>query len=157
MDAIEYLTDQHREIESLFDQIESAARTRTRLRLRRKLVDLLAVHAAVEETIFYPAAQDAGVGDGALGALEEHHALERLLAEIVELGPYEAGPRMAMLRWRKRRHAGREERELFARARELLAPERLALLGVRMADAADAMLEPGVGARERITARRVTA
>ncbi len=60
-DAIAFLTDQHHEIHSLFDQLESAARPKTKLRLCRKLVDLIAVHTAIEEMIFYPAAQGAAV------------------------------------------------------------------------------------------------
>ena len=44
MDAIEYLTDQHREVESLFDQFESALRMKPKLRLWRKLADLLVLH-----------------------------------------------------------------------------------------------------------------
>lgn len=157
MDAIEYLTEQHREIESLFDQFESAARARPKLRLRRKLVDMLAVHRAVEERIFFPAARDAGMEELLLKAFDEHSAVERAIAEAVGVGEvgYELVAKMSILRRRKRQHSDGEEKELFPRARELLTPERLQVLGCRMADAAEQLTGPG--ARERLSARMAQA
>jgi hemerythrin-like domain-containing protein len=159
MDAIAYLRDQHHEIHSLFDQIETAARTRTKRRLCRKLVDLIAVHTAIEEMIFYPAARD-GAGDGLLPrAFEGHVSAERFVAEVVAAGGEgrEAAAKLALLKERKRQHADEEERELFPRMRELLSARELELVGERMASVAEQLLEPGVGARERITARRAMA
>ena len=159
MDAIAYLTDQHREIHSLFDQFETAARAKTKLRLCRKLVDLIAVHTAIEEMIFFPAAQTAAVDELLPRAFERHLAAERIVAEIVALGggSSRAASRMELLKERKRQHAEEEERELFPRVRELLTVEQLAAVGERMASVADQLLEPGVGARERICARRAVA
>jgi hemerythrin superfamily protein len=157
VDAIEYLADQHREIDSLFDQIETAARARTKVRLRRRLVDLLAVHMAVEERILFPAARDAGAEGLVARALVEHLSAERDAAELVH-GPVGSdGARLAVLRDRKRAHAGAEEGELFPAVRRVLAPPRLVVLGERMALLADQLLGPGVGARERVTARRALA
>ncbi len=160
MDAIDYLRDQHYEIESLFDQIDSAARATSRLRLRRKLVDLIAVHAAVEELIFYPAARSAGAEELLLGALVEHVAAERTLAELADVERVscaEAAARMSSLKERKKRHARAEEATVFPRARELLTSAEREALGARMADLADQLLEPGVGARERLARRRAVA
>jgi hemerythrin superfamily protein len=159
MDAIQYLTDQHYEIESLFDQFESAARTTTKLRLRRKLLDLLAVHTAIEEMIFYPAARDAGGEELLLRALVEHLSAERITAELVEVDEVngEATPKMAVLKERKKQHAAAEERELFPRVKELLTPDELERLGDRMAELADRLMGPGVGARERLQPRRALA
>jgi hemerythrin-like domain-containing protein len=159
MDAIEYLTDQHREIDSLFDQLESAARTKTKLRLRRKLVDLLAVHDAIEDRIFYPAARDAGARELLPRALAEHLWTERLVARVVALDEMsgEEAARLADLREWHRRHAEAEEKELFPRARERLAPDQLAALAWRMARLADLLMAPGVGARERVTVRTALA
>ncbi len=159
MDAIAYLRDQHHEIHSLFDQIETAARTRTKRRLCRKLVDLLAVHTAVEELIFYPAAHAAAAQELLPRAFEGHVSAERIVAEIVAagVGSDRSAAKMAILKDRKRRHADEEERVLFPRVRELLSSRQLELVGERMASVADQLLEPGIGARERITARRAVA
>lgn len=154
MNAIEYLTNQHLEIDSLFDQIESAARVTTKRRLRRKLLDLVAVHAAIEERIFCPAARDAGMEDLLPCALVDHLAVESLAAELADAddGSAEAARLMALLRDRKRQHAALEESELFPRASRLLGPAALETLGWELAEAAERMMEPGVGARERLTA-----
>jgi hemerythrin superfamily protein len=159
MNAIDYLREQHQEIQSLFDQFETAARTKTKLRLCRKLVDLLAVHAAVEEMIFYPAAHAATVEDLLPRALERHLSAEQIVVEIVEAGAgsHEAAAWMAVLKDCKKQHADEEEESLFPRVRELLTREQLELVGARMASVAEQLLEPGAGARERITARRAVA
>lgn len=158
MDAIEYLTDQHREIESLFDQYESALRAKTKARLRRKLVDLLAVHMAIEERLFYPAAAHAGGGELLPRALVEHLSAECVIAALVQGHEgNDACPAMSVLKERQKQHADGEEKELFPAARKLLTPAQLAILGERMATLADQLLEPGVGARERVTARRAHA
>ncbi len=159
MDGITYLRDQHQEIHSLFDQIDTALRTKTKLRLCRKLVDLLAIHTAIEELIFYPAVRDVA-GAGLLPrAFEGHVSAERIVREIVAAGgaSREAAAKLALLKERKRQHADEEERELFPRMRELLSARQLELVGERMARVADQLLAPGVGARERITARRAVA
>ncbi len=159
MNAIQYLRDQHHEIHSLFDQIESAARATTKLRLCRKLVDLLAVHTAIEEMIFYPAAQEAAVDELLPRAFEGHLSAEAIVVRIVQAGiaSREAAAQMALLKERKRLHAEEEEAELFPRVKQLLTPLELERVGERMASVADQLLEPGVGARERITARRAVA
>ncbi len=68
-----------------------------------------------------------------------------------------AAAKLAILKDRKRQHADEEERELFPRVRELLTLDQLRTVGERMASVADQLLEPGVGARERIGARRAVA
>ncbi len=159
MDAIAYLTDQHREIHSLFDQIESAARAGPRRRLCRKLVDLIAVHAALEEMIFYPAARSTGVEELLPRAFERHLSAERLVADVVAAGAATCAvaAKLALLKERKRQHADDEEQHLFPRVRALLSPEELETLGARLAGVADQLLEPGGGAWERIAARRCVA
>ncbi len=159
MNAIQYLRDQHHEIQSLFDQIESAVHGRTKLRLCRKLLDLLAVHTAIEEMIFYPAAQQAAAVELLPRAFEGHLSAERIVARIVAAGAASetAAAQLAVLKERKRLHALEEEAELFPRVRERLTPHELDLVGERMASVADQLLEPGVGARERIFARRAVA
>ncbi len=136
MDAIEFLIQQHLEVESLFDQFESALGRvgKTKLRLCWKLGDLLTVHTTIEETILYPATKDAGTEKLLDCALEEHLSVRPIVAGLVELDEVneEVEAMMAALRGRKKRHADEEEKDLFARARELLAPAWLEDLGRRM-------------------------
>jgi hypothetical protein len=147
MDAIEFLIQQHLEVESLFDQFESAAGRpgRTKVRLCWKMGDLLAVHTMIEETIFYPAARDALAANLPDGALEEHLWVKWIAADLVELDEVneQVAAMMADLRERKKRHADEEEKELFSRVRELLAVARLEELGRRMEKMADELMDAG--------------
>ncbi len=159
MDAIEYLTEQHREIESLFAQVVTAARAAPRRRLWRKLIDLLAVHAALEETIFFPAARSLGVEALLPRAFAEHLRLDGIVGEIVEMEPTsaQAAERFSVLEVEKRLHAEQEEDEAFPAVRRILSADELARLGERMESVAEQLLEPGAGVRERMAARRAVA
>jgi hypothetical protein len=128
MDAIEFLIQQHLEVESLFDQFESAASRpgRTKVRLCWKMGDLLAVHTMIEETIFYPAARDALAANLPDGALEEHLWVKWIAADLVELD-----------------EVNEQVKELFSRVRELLAVARLEELGRRMEKMADELMDAG--------------
>ncbi len=152
MDAIEYLTDQHREIESLFDQFETAARMKPKLRLWRKMADLLAVHRAIEEKIFVPAAEDAGIEEPLLESIEEHLAADCIIAQLVEMEEvtHEMMAKMLLLKEWKRRHTDEEETALFPRLRELLTQGQLDALGERMESLTEELL--GFGAQEHLMA-----
>jgi hemerythrin-like domain-containing protein len=159
MDAIAYLSDQHRELESLFDQLESAVRAPPRARLWRKLVDLLAIHTSIEERIFFPAARYPEVNRLLPRVFEEHFAVERIVADVVALGGITdvAAARRSVLKVCHEEHVTLEEEELFPRMRQLLTVEQLELVGARLQEVADQLLEAGAGARERLAARRAVA
>ncbi len=153
MDAIEFLIQQHLEIESLFDQFESVSNRggKTKLRLCWKMGDLLAAHAVIAESIFYPAARGARTDELLTHALEQHASVKRMAADLLELEQVdeEVEAMMAALRSRTRRGAEEEERELFPRAREVLAPEGLEELGRLMEKMADELLD-GASPRKQI-------
>ena len=106
MDAIEFLTQQHRELERLFDDFEGASERakKKKLELSRKISDLLAAHAAIEEKIFYPAAKDARTEEQLREAVEEHLSVKRIIADLVDLEEIddEAEAKMSVMRmWRR--------------------------------------------------------
>lgn len=142
MDAIDYLTEQHHQIECLFDEFESATRMDAKLRLWRKLADLLAIHRAIEEHIFYPAASDSEMKVPFLTALDGHVSAERIVAELVEVDEVndEFVAKMAVLKKWKTQHSDHEERKLFPHARERLTRSHLELLGRRMAEVAHRLM-----------------
>lgn len=64
MNAIDLLKPQHREVNQLFEQIgelEGEKDAGERLELVNQVADALAVHARIEEEIFYPACKRAEV------------------------------------------------------------------------------------------------
>ena len=56
MNAIDMLEQQHREVEELFEEFEGAGEgaKKTKERLCREIADALAIHAEIEEKLFYP-------------------------------------------------------------------------------------------------------
>ena len=147
MDAIKFLTQQHRQLDALFDEFENASdgAKKKKLELSRKVSDLLAVHAAVEEKIFYPAAKSARTEEMLREAVEEHLSVKRIIADLVELQEIddEAEAKMSVLREQKKHHVEEEEKELFPKARKLLGADRLRELGEEMEELAQELVDAG--------------
>ncbi|WP_224370439.1 hemerythrin domain-containing protein [Hyalangium versicolor] len=131
MDAIALLKADHKTVESLFRRFEQAGQNAKKL--KRKLVDQmvreLAVHAVIEEEIFYPTvrAQVEKLNDDVLEALEEHHVVKWLLTELENLPPeaerFDA--KVKVLIENVRTHVKEEEQELFPQVRRAFTPSEL--------------------------------
>src|SRR5512133_899719 len=89
MNAVELLEKQHREVEDLFDEFEEAGEraTKTKERLCREISDKLAVHAEIEEKLFYPEAKQENTEEILRESVEEHLAMKRILADLLETEP----------------------------------------------------------------------
>lgn len=131
MDAIALLKADHKTVETLFRKFEQAGRNARKL--KRKLVDQmvreLAIHAVIEEQVFYPAVRSRAeaLEDGILEALEEHHVVKWLLKELEKLPPeaerFDA--KVKVLMENVRTHVTEEERELFPHVRKAFSPSEL--------------------------------
>lgn len=134
MNAIEILQLDHRMVERLFEEIEEARDASLREELFIELADALAVHAAIEENIFYPACKDEDTEETLLEALEEHLAAKRLLADLLEMDPIDEVfmAKIAVLKESIRRHVAGEENEIMPAARRLLGDDMLMALGNEM-------------------------
>ena len=84
MNAIELLKSQHRAVEKLFTQIDSAKTAAAKQKLFVQIADSLAVHATIEEHQFYPTVRAKRTEDILLEALEEHVGIKRVLADLLE-------------------------------------------------------------------------
>jgi hemerythrin superfamily protein len=147
MDAIKLLTQQHREVEKLFEQFEKASdgAKKTKLQLCQKISDMLAVHATIEEKIFYPATKDARTEELLHEAVEEHLSCKRILADLLQKEEIddEAEAKMTVLKEQVLHHVQEEEKELLPKARKLLDSDRLEELGDEMQSMADDLMEEG--------------
>jgi hypothetical protein len=81
-DAIALLKEDHRKVEKLFSEFESAKGKGRKERLARQICLELSVHTAIEEEIFYPACQRAVDEDLLKESYVEHDAAKVLIAEI---------------------------------------------------------------------------
>ncbi len=136
MDAIELLTKQHREVERLFERFEKASEgaSKRKLKLCQEISDALAVHAAIEEKIFYPATKDARTEELLHEAVEEHLSAKRIIADLVERDEMDdqAEAKMSVLKEQIEHHVEEEEKVLFPKVKRLLDEDRLEELGREM-------------------------
>ena len=134
MDALALLKKDHQTVKRLFDRFEKNPSKAIADRFLREL----AIHAAVEEQLFYPAIRQAAeqeeleeADEKVLEALEEHHVAKWLLAEIQKLDDdderFEA--KCSVLIESVRHHVKEEEGPLFRFVRRLLPRPQLDALG----------------------------
>jgi len=150
MDAIEMLEEQHRDVEDLFEELESADAA-DKQDLFDELADSLAVHALIEEAHFYPAVRAKRTEDILLESLEEHLIVKRLLAELLRLEPrddtFEA--KVAVLKEQVAHHVAEEEDDLFPKVRKVLDKKQLVALAEEMSVTQENLLDAGQP-RERV-------
>jgi hemerythrin superfamily protein len=143
LDAVEFLTAQHRAMESLLSEATEWIAQGVPGRSFADVADQLTVHIKSEEEIFYPAVNAARTEDSLLESLEEHLSLKRLLADLMALDPadktFEA--KFKVLKEQTEHHHKEEEEHLFPAVRKLLDREQLAALGREMVVLQDELCE----------------
>jgi len=81
-DAIALLKADHRTVEDLFEQYESASGSARKQKIAMQICLELTVHAQIEEEIFYPACEGKVEEDLLKEAYVEHDGAKVLIAEI---------------------------------------------------------------------------
>ena len=146
MDAIALLVRDHKEVEQLFRQFEKLTdrAQKSKQKIVAKIIRELAVHAAIEEMLFYPAVRTAALkansrslkeaADTVLESLEEHHVVKWTLSELEKMKPEEErfDAKVQVLMESVRHHVEEEQEELFPKVRKLFDAEVLEQLGERM-------------------------
>ena len=148
MDAIALLKQDHKTVDALFKQFEALGdrAVKQKEKIVQKVIRELAIHAAVEEMLFYPAIRAAAklnesrqaeaADDLVLESLEEHHIVKWTLSELEKMKPEDEryGAKMEVLMESVRHHVEEEEQDLFPKVQKLLK-NQLEDLGERMAQA----------------------
>ena len=135
MDGITLLRQDHKTVEGLFKRFEKAGDNAFKAKrdLVDRIIEELAVHAAIEEQVFYPAVREAipEVEDTVLEGLEEHHIVKWTLKELEDLPPdherFDA--KVTVLIESVRHHVEEEEGELFPEVRKAMGRKRLGEIG----------------------------
>ena len=147
MDAIKLLKQQHREVEKLFAQFEKAGERASgkKTDLCAKISDALAVHATIEEKLFYPATKDARTEELLHEAVEEHLSAKRIISDLLEadVEDEQFDAKVMVLKEQIEHHVEEEEKELFPKAQKLLGKDQLAELGDEMEAMAEQLREQG--------------
>jgi len=133
-DAIALLKDDHRAVEKLFRDFESAKGDGRKQTLARRICLELTVHTMIEEEIFYRACDGKIEEDLLKEAYVEHDAAKLLIAEI-EAGDGKGDDffdaKVQVLGEQIDHHVEEEEKELFPKVRK--ADIDVDALGVRLA------------------------
>lgn len=134
MDAVDFLTHQHRRLEELLDQALGTDDLAKRKDFFTRAADHLTTHIASEEQIFYPAVKQKRTEDILLESLEEHLSLKRLLADLLELdlGEQTFEPKLKVLTEQTEHHHKEEEQHLFPKVQQLLDAAHREELGRQM-------------------------
>ena len=125
MDAIELLTQQHREVKEMFDRFEKMTdRAKvSKKKLADEICKALIMHTTIEEEIFYPATREASedTEDMVDEAVVEHASAKDLIAQIMEMDPdddlYDA--KVKVLSEMIDHHVEEEEKEMFPKTKQL--------------------------------------
>lgn len=150
-DAVQLLTQDHREVEKLFDEYRQLAEQddapdEEKAALAQQICTMLQVHTTIEEELFYPAARDAIEEQDLLDEAEvEHASAKDLIAQILGGGPAESlyDARVQVLGEYVKHHVKEEEKELFPKVKK--SGMDLAALGTEMAERKQAlMIETGL-------------
>jgi len=125
IDAVELLTQQHREVKEMFDRFENMTdRAKvSKKKLADEICNALIMHTTIEEEIFYPATREASeeTEDMVDEAVVEHASAKDLIAQIMEMDPgddlYDA--KVKVLGELVEHHVKEEEEEMFPKTKEL--------------------------------------
>lgn len=135
MDALDLLTQQHDEVDELIADLGATDDPDHRAQLFEELADKVAAHARIEETLFYPAVMARQTEDILVKSVEEHLAIKRLLADLIELDTEddEFDAKLAVMADQLAHHAREEEEaQLFPKVKRLLTQYERDVIGHEM-------------------------
>lgn len=118
--AVDFLKQQHREVDKLFAQYESADSAQEKVNLVQEICQSLMVHAHIEEKLFYPALRGKLKKKLLDEAWVEHDSLKDLIAKIDGSGPDDPyfDAYVTVLKEYVHHHVKEEERELMPEAED---------------------------------------
>jgi hemerythrin superfamily protein len=130
-DAVALLKEDHRKVEGLFAEFESARTKVKKGKLINEIVKELSVHATLEEKLVYPVLMGCEE-EGTEEAYEEHHVVKLILAELADYDGSEenAKAKVKVLSELIKHHVEEEENELLPMLEE--SGEDLQVLGQKM-------------------------
>jgi len=134
MDAFNLLKADHRKVEELFSQLESAS-GQAKMRVFEQIKMELELHTHIEEKIFYPALEKPKqTHELTLEAYEEHDVVKKLLQQMskAKSATEEWEAQAKVLQENVEHHVEEEENELFTKAEAALSEEQIEALGEQM-------------------------
>jgi hemerythrin superfamily protein len=119
-DALDLISEDHREIQELFHEVNERSEPGEKRSLLRRINAALQVHTQIEEELFYPALREL-LSDATMidEAEVEHELAKTLLAELSDMDVHDAlfDSRLEVLIESVNHHFAEEEAEIFAQVR----------------------------------------
>jgi hemerythrin-like domain-containing protein len=139
MDALTLLKNDHDRVKKLLAELDATTErgVKTRTELFATIKGELTLHETIEEEIFYPALkQHPKAKDLVLEAYEEHHVVDRVMAELeqTDVSDETWGAKATVMKENVEHHIEEEEREMFRQARSVFDRDELDQLGQTMAE-----------------------
>ena len=137
MNAFTLLKADHKKVAGILEKIDATTERgiKTREELFAQLKNELDIHAHIEETVLYPALEEADeTRDITLEAYEEHALVKQLLGELETLDKSEETwtAKFTVLKENIEHHVEEEEGEMFKKARKVLSEEEAEELGAKL-------------------------
>ena len=131
-DAISYLEAQHREVESLFKQLEETGDRayKAREQLFAEIAQKLNHHAQIEEKLFYPEGRSVDE-ELTLESYEEHEVMKHMIKRIQRIDSRDETfmAKVNVLKEIVKHHVREEEREYFPKCKKEFSSEERHELG----------------------------
>lgn len=146
MNALDLLTEDHQKVRQLFQQAQQISDNQEKKALFDRIDMELAIHAEIEEAVFYPALEEHDdLKDMVRGAREEHEQVEQLLLEIEDLATEDTdfNSQLAELEDAVEHHVAEEEEDMFPKVREIFDKAGLERLGKELESAKGKQMHPG--------------
>lgn len=124
---IDILKVEHREADTLFEQIEQTEGA-TALNLFRKLTDMLEIHTTSEEEVVYNAAEHKSEVSSLIDhAYKEHDEIRFYLDELSHLTPEEGAWKVKLAKLKKavQHHVKEEEEKMFPQMEKIYTESQL--------------------------------
>ncbi len=140
MDAIEYLSNDHRKVETIFQRLEEGVGLSEAKSLFSQLYQELSLHALAEENVFYPAlARFPEMSHLLKDAFKEHSEMKAAFGELAALpvSSTEWSDKMGKLIKDVKHHVREEESQIFPKARQLFSTADLQAMAGELQKAKD--------------------
>jgi hemerythrin superfamily protein len=137
-DAIVLLKDDHKEINKLFRDFESAGENahKSKGKIVHRIIEALTVHTYMENEVMYPRVRELmpDLEQDILESYEEHHVADLLVMELYGMSPEDErfDAKTTVLIENVRHHIEEEEDEWFPKVREGLGRKALQEIGEEM-------------------------
>lgn len=132
MDILDIIKADHRQVETLFSEIESTENPQKLYECFNQLYQALNVHVEVEEQTFYPAIRNCQDVDKLVDeAHKEHNQAKQILEDVSSFSPTstEFKAKIRDLKQAVQHHVEEEENEIFPQVRKCMNEQEREKLG----------------------------